>query len=380
MFPCCIRLQKIRPVAWCLVVVLFAGVCLADSRHRYEIDPESPDGTLLQQILQESSSDHRRELLERYLNQFPQTKSIAWIEEQLLEAYAQNQDVEHLLALAEKLLALDSADLGTANRALRAASTGKDLDLRAKWANLAWEVAHRAATTPNADQGLVAEVTNFADFVLYTAAHETGDLGKKTEYFRTLEQRDPDNEYVRSGRLEYINAVIETASPEQRLPFVEKELARTPNDEDLLFAGTQEAARLNRDAQALNYSLRLLSVLAKRATPTGLAEADWAKKRSQYISIASWYAGSIYSKQGEYGPSDRYLTAALSYLLDKPGMLAAAYYTLGYNNYTLANDSRDPARVRDALRYNQLCANIKSPYQASAQKNLEALKVEFHLE
>jgi hypothetical protein len=370
----------VRPVALCFVPIMFAGACLAGGRHRYEIDPESADGTLLQQILQDPSQDHRRELLERYVKQFPQAASAAWAQDQLVRSYSQSQDVDHLLPAAEKLLATDPADVETANLGLRAAETRKDGELDAKWGILAWDAAQRASSGQNADMPLVAEVKDFADFVLYTAAHETSDPGKKAEYFRALEQRDPDNRYASSARPEYISAVLQTESPEHRLPFLEKELARSPEDEDVLFAAAQEAARLNGDAQTLGYSLRLLAVLSKKVMPAGMDEGVWSKKRVEYISIANWFAGTIYSKQGDYGASDQHLTAALPYLQDKPATLAAAYYTLGYNNYSIASESGDPARAKAALRYNRLCANIKSPYQASAQKNLEGLKAEFHLQ
>lgn len=369
-----------RSVALCSVAVLFAGGCLAGSRHRYEIDPESADGTLLQQILQDPSPEHRRELLERYVKQFPQTTSIAWAQEQLVRAYSQSQDVEHLLPAAERLLAADPEDLETANLALRAVETRQESVLEAKWATLAWDVAQRAATSQNADKALAAEVKNLADFVLYSAAHQTNDAEKKAEYFRLLEQRDPANEYARSARPEYINAVLQTTSSEHRLAFVERELGQSPEDVDVLFAAAQEAARQNSDGQTLAYSLRLLAVMSKKPAPEGQNESAWSKKRFEFTSIANWFAGTIYSKKGEYGSSDQHLTAALPYLQDKPAMLAAAYYTLGYNNYSLASDSGDPARAKDAVRYNQLCANIKGPYQAAAQKNLDALKTEFHLQ
>jgi hypothetical protein len=370
----------VRPVALCFVSIMFAGQCLAGTGHRYEIDPESADGALLQQILQEPAQDHRRLLLEQYVKQYPQTTSSAWAQEQLVKSYAQRQDVDHLLPAAERLLTVDPNDLETANLGLRAAETRNDMLLDAKWGILAWDVAQRVSLGQNPDQALVAEVKNVADFVLYTAAHQATDLAKKAEYFKVLELRDPANQYARSARPEYINAVLQTAGPEHRLPFVEKELASSPEDEDVLFAAAQEAARVNSDAQTLSYAIRLLAVMTKKTLPEGMNADVWSKKRFEYMSIANWFIGTIYSKQGEYGASDQHMRDALPYLQDKPSMLAAAYYTLGYNNYSIASDSGDQARAKDALRYNQLCANIKSPYQVSAQKNLEALKTEFHLQ
>jgi hypothetical protein len=367
-----------RAVAY-LAAIVFAGTSLAAVRH-YEIDPESADASLLQQILQEHSKDHRRELLEQYIKQFPQTKSATWAQEQLVLAYSQSQDVDRLLPAAERLLATDPADLETANTGLRAAETRKDAVLGAKWGILAWDVAQRASGAQNSDQALVAEVKNFADFLLYSAAQQTPELSKRAEYLKLLTERDPANQYARSARPEYINAVLQSSSPGQRLSFLERELARFPEDEDVLFAGAQEAARVNSDAQTLAYSLRLIGVLNKKTLPEGMSEEAWAQKRFGYISVANWFAGTIYSKQGEYATSNQHVNAALPYLKDKPSMLAAAYYTLGYNNYSIASDSGDPARASDALRYNQLCANMKGPYQEAAQKNLEALKAEFHLQ
>jgi hypothetical protein len=373
-------LQTVHPRAICTIVTLFAVGCWAADRNRYEIDPESSDGALLQQILQDHSPSHRLELLERYAQQFPATHSSAWVQEQLVRAYSQTQDAAHLLPTAERLLALDPSDLDTANLALRAAGTTANPELAARWALLAWETARRASQAPKSDASYMDEVVNYAAFVLYTAAHQTVDPAKKVEYFTLLEQHDAKNQYARSARPEFMNAVLQSANQEHRMAFFEKELSRVPDDEDVLFVAAQEASRENLDAQTLAYSLRLLNVLGKKTKPEGMSDGDWSKKRFDYMSAANWFAGTIYSKQGEFTTSNRHLTAALAYLQEKPAMLAAAYYYLGYNNYTVASDSRDPARAKDAYHYNQLCAGIKSPYQGAAQKNLEALRVEFHLQ
>jgi hypothetical protein len=364
----------------CAIAILFASGCFAADRQKYEIDPESTDGALLQQILQDRVPAHRLELLERYAQQFPRARSSPWVQEQLVRAYSQAQNVERLLATAEKLLALDPADLETANLALRAAGTRPDPQSAARWALQAWDTAQRASQAPNADAAFIQDVVNYAAYVLYTAAHQSADSANRVEYLTLLEQHDPKNEYARSARPEYMSAVLQSTSHEQKLPFLEKELATSPDDEDALFLAAQEASRENLDSLTLKYALRLLSVLEQKPKPQGMSDGDWSNKRFEYISSANWFAGTIYSKMGEFGVSNRHLTAALAYLHEKPGMLAAAYYYLGYNNYTVASDSRDPARAKDAYHYNQLCAEMKSPYQASAQKNLEALKTEFHLQ
>ena len=62
------------------------------------------------------------------------------------------------------------------------------------------------------------------------------------------------------------------------------------------------------------------------------------------------------------------------------GLLAGAYFYLGLANFKMG-DSKvpDEKRILDAVRFNEQCAAIKSPFQAPAQRNIKAIRQQFHI-
>ncbi|HBY61875.1 MAG TPA: hypothetical protein DEH78_18810, partial [Solibacterales bacterium] len=61
---------------------------------------------------------------------------------------------------------------------------------------------------------------------------------------------------------------------------------------------------------------------------------------------------------------------------------AAALFNLGLANFRMGEAAKGEAqsqRILDALRFNQQCAAIKSPFQAQAAKNVAAIKSQYRL-
>jgi len=370
---------------------MFLGMAaLAADRHKLDIDPESEDGILLQRIQQEPLAERKLAFLDKYVNQYPKATSVAWVYEQLLPIYLAAKQWDKVLATAQNLLALDSADLDSAFAALQAAETQKDPDLTRRYAIASWDAASKAAQAPKpADADDVADWSKQVDFanqalayseyVLASQAALEPNSQRKGELIQALEQRNPQSKFLSAVKRNI--RVREEANPAQAFVLAERGLVEDPNNEDYLMRIANHYMSREEDlSKVLTCSLRVLEVLEKKSRPAGISAEDWEKKKVRYTGGANWMVGVVYGKQARYGLSDRYLRAALDQIQDDTQLLAAAYFYLGYDNYALAGQLRDKSRAIEAAKFSKLCLAIEGPFQPLAQKNLEVLRNDFNVE
>src|ERR1700676_2548200 len=128
-----------------LALLLLSAAGLRGDRHKPNIDPESPDGILVQRIQQHPTPPRKLALLEKFVAEYPKSNSAAWVYEQLLPIYKEANEPDNQRATAEGLWATHPNDLDAAHDALKAAESKTDSDLIQKYAALAWAVAPRAA-------------------------------------------------------------------------------------------------------------------------------------------------------------------------------------------------------------------------------------------
>jgi hypothetical protein len=379
-----------RLLAPTLILMTMAGGAAGADRHKLDIDPESEDGFLLQRIRQEPTVPRRLALLEKYAAQYPTATSAAWVYEQLIPIYAETQQYDKVLESADKLLAIDSTDLDSAHAALRAAEARKDADLMVKYAELSWDLATRTAgLKPPSDPEAAAEwkkqaefakdVLPYCEFLLYSVAKQTTDPARKAQVLHELEVRNAHSQYLEVARKEAQR--LQVGAGEITVEAAEKGLVQDPDNEDMLMTMAEfYFSRESELSKSLSYSLHVLDALPRRSAPEGVNAEDFERKKAQYAGIANWMIGVIYAKDARYGLSDRYLRAALASIHEKPQLLAAAYYYLGYDNYAIAGEVHDRGRIQEAMKYNKLCVAMGGAYMQLAQKNIELIRNEYNVE
>jgi hypothetical protein len=177
--------------------------------------------------------------------------------------------------------------------------------------------------------------------------------------------------------------VIDLAAidPKKAVALAEEGLVKDPDNEDFLMTVADYNMRLEKDLpKVLATSLRILELLQRKPKPDSLTAEEWEKKKAKFTGWANWMAGVIYGKQARYAVSDRYLRAALPYVLEDTRLLAAAYFYLGYDNYAMAGELGDKSRAIEALKFSKMCAAIDGPYRSLARQNLAALRSEYNVE
>jgi len=373
------------------LALLLASTALAVDRHKLDVDPETQDGILLQRIEQEPTPPRKQALLEKYVVEYPKTPAIAWVYEQLLPMYMEANQWDRVIATAEGLLAADPNDLDSAHDALKAAEAQNDPELRAKYAQLAWDLATRTLQSPKpADPddlpdwtkqiAFAREVLDYSEYTIASlAAVQTDDL-KRAELTLLLQERNPQSKFLVLTKKQTV-IELATLNPQKAIQLAEEGLVKDPDNVDFLMTIADHNMSLERNLpQVLAYSLHILELVQGKPQPADIKLSEWEKKKAKFTGWASWMAGVVYGKQGRYGLSDRYLRVAVSYIHEDQRLLAAAYFYLGYANYALAGELADKGRAIEAVRFSKQCADMDSPFRSLALKNLEALRNDYNVE
>ena len=370
--------------------LLLAATAFAD-RHKVDVDPESADGILLQRIQQEPLPERKLVLLEKYAAQFPQATSIAWVYEQLLPIYKEAKEYTKVIATANALLAADPKDLDAAHDALRASEASGQTELIRIFAQRAWDLAAQAVQTKKPSDPddvpdwtrqieFAKQVLDYSEFVMATQAADEPDDGTRTQLIQALQSRNPQSKFLANTKKQTV-IDLATIDPQKAVALAEQGLVKDPDNEDFLMTVADYNMRREKDLpKVLSYSLRILDLLQTKPKPDSLSAAEWERKKAQFTGWANWMAGVIYGKQARYAVSDRYLRAALPYILEDTRLLAAAYFYLGYDNYAMAGELGDKSRAIEAVKFSKLCAAIDGPFRSLARQNLAALRSEYNVE
>lgn len=369
---------------WVLFVAFAAAFPVAAQRHKLTINAETPEGQLLQQIGLEEDAAKKLGLLEQFAAQYPKHEAAAWVYAQMVPLYSKAGQYDKAMEAAENLLALDPEDARTAHAALKAAEAKKDPDAIKKWAVQVSEVARKVAQKPKPQDEEEAEVwkeevefakqvDTYSEYALYAAALQTPDPRKKIELIETLEQRNPQSQYVPQVRGVYVVALQQAGEAAKAVAVAEKILETDQSNEDMLLLVADYYLKQNKSPEkVIEYSERMVELMRTKPKPEGVAEADWEKKKTLVTGLGYWMSGVTYATQNKYAQADKQLREALPYIKDNDQLLAVAYFHLGVANYKLE-------KILDAIKFNQECIKIKSPLQGQAKRNLAAIQAQYRV-
>ncbi len=364
-----------------LLALLLAAGALAQ-RHKVNINTETPEGQALQQIGQESDEAKKLAACEKFTQDYPKSENLPWVYGEMQPLYVKANQPDKAVEAGEKIMAIDPEDMDTALATLKASEAKKDADLVKKWSATTAALAQKAIALPQPkDEDAVEEwkkhvdyakqVNTYSEYALYATALQTTDPRKKADLIETLQQRNPQSQYMAQLLPQALQAYQQTNDTEHATALAEKALATDPNNDDMLLVAANGYLQKGKDSEkVVTYSNKLIEVLNSKTKPEGVSDADWGNRKQTVTGIAHYMIGKQYFNDKKYGPADKELRIALPLVENNAQLKPEVLFLLGFANYKMEN-------IMEALKFNQQCAAIKSSFQAQAAKNVTVIKSQY---
>jgi hypothetical protein len=368
-------------------LTIAAGPANAQRHKLGTVNTETPDGALLQQIGQADDDAKKLTLMEQFDSQHAKHEAIGWVYEQMQASYIKTGQFDKALSIGDKLMALDPDDMDSAHRNLKAAEGAKNPDLILKWAAETSRAAKKIVTSPKPADAEEAEewkrkvdyasqVETYSEYALFAAALQTADPAKRIALGEALAARNIKSQYMPQVAELQFNAYRQLKDDAKALVFAEKYLEVDQSSEDILAfvantyadkAVPDRAQQAARQDKVIEYSNKIVSLMESKPKPGGVADTDWNRKKTTMTGLARFLAGSTLYNQKKLAAADTELRAGLPHVEGNDQLKAATLFYAGRANY-------DMKKMGDALKFFQQCAAIKSPFQATASKNVAAIK------
>jgi tetratricopeptide (TPR) repeat protein len=371
------------------VLLLAIGVAPAQ-RHKIAVNTGTPEGSLLQNIGQESDDAKRLPLLEMFIRQYPKHEGAVYVYEQLVDAYAKLNQPDKVIASGEKLLELDPADVVGAHACLKAALEAKrDPDLVLKWAVLTSDSARKIAQTPKpSTEGDVEDwktqvdfakqVDIYTEYALYAMALQTPDPAKKILLGEALETRNPESQYITQVAEPLFLAYARTGENAKAMALAERTVAKDQTNAEMLLAVADSCRTKKQADKVAEFTNKAIRIAASKPKPDGVSDADWTTWRTQIDGRANYVMGITYAALENWPQTDKSLRAALTGVGNSPDMKAETLFYLGLANYRLA-EAGSTDRARDALHFSEQCAAIPGRMQGPALNNVKAIRTKYRV-
>ena len=371
-----------KAIAALFAISLTAAPLWAQCHKLAEINTTTPEGQLLQKAGLEEDAGKKLALQEEFAATYPQHEASGWVDEQLLNAYVKSNQADKALAMGEKLAAMPPECVENAQATLKAAEMKKDPDLVLKWSAKTAELAQkvvRSAQPAEADEvenwkarvDYARQVNTYTEYSLYAMAIGTADPKKQVALIESLQQRNPQSEYLAKAADLQFAAYQKAGDSEKAVAFAQQSAAAGKPSEDMLLALTQDAAKRKDGVKVHTYSARLVEVMSAKPKPEGVADADWSKRKNAILLYAYSTNGEQYFNEGKLAPADQELRKALPLVEENPAVKPEVLFFLGLANYKME-------KAQDAYGFFKACAALSSRFQAQANKNLVAIRAQYH--
>lgn len=370
-----------------LIAVLLLGVVPAAAQRKpYQINAQTPEGLLLQRAGQEDDESKKIALYEEYLAKHPQHDGVTYALVQVQPLLLKAKQLDKVIQMGEQILKAEPDNAPAAYNALQACEQKQDAAGVIAWSARTVEAAKKMLAAPKPaeedeaatwkqEQDYATQVITRAEYSLYAQGLQSTDPGKAVQLFSALEGMNIDSQYLpEAGRRHFVLLLqMKDTASAQRL--AETLAAKKKANEDMLLYLADVSLTGAKDyAKAAEYAMQVTEMLPAAAAPQGMEAAAWETKKKSSLGRAWWIAGVAHGSLQKWAESDNAMRAALPLIADNKELLPGAYFYLGLSNYKMAEGPKgDKKKMADARKYTTLCAQMKSPFQGPAQKNLQAM-------
>jgi len=380
----------IRPLVIVLTVVLAAASGLEAAKRHLNVNTETPEGIKLKALTDEEDAAKKLALMEQFVAEHPKNDSTTWVLGEMQTMYLAKNEFDKAIAAGEKVLAEDPEDIAIAHSGLKAAEGKKDAALIKKWAMATSATAKRAAAAPKPADAEEAEAWTaavayakqndaYSEYALYVAALQSTSPATRIDLGETLEKQNPASQYVGMLRPYLANSYQQAGNAAKALETAELALQTDPENDDMLLYAASKYYEAKNPAKWTPYAKKLAETLPAKPAPQGVAEAAWNQNKSLKIGVANWMLGVAASNEQRWADADTYLRVALPNVQADKGLTAETLFHLALANYRIGDPKKDRKRIDEALKFNNQCAAIASPFQAQARKNIAVIKTAYKI-
>lgn len=363
-----------------VVAVASASILGAQNRYKVDINAETPEGKLLQDIGTEQDHAKRLPIIADFVAKHGNHAGAPWALGQAVRSAKEVKEYDTVLQAVEKLVALDPADVEMAYAGLEASVAKKDADLTIKWASAVQAAGRKALASPEPKDEEELERWKYrkqfsaadqapkrAEYELMAGVLNTQDPALRVKYAEALAALNPQSEYLAQTRPFLFSAYRLTNQNDKALAFASAQAEAGAADEDMLLLLLNNAWEKKDPAGVEKHADRLTAYLAGKSAPAGADPAAWEKKKTDSLGAALFLKGMTLAGQSKWKETDVALREAMPHLEGKDEMRGHALFNLGLANYRMG-------KLNDALLFNTQCAAIKGPNQAQAVKNVAAIR------
>jgi len=362
----------------------------AQKRLKADINTETPEGQMLQQIGQEQDEAKKTALMEEFLSKHGSHGGALWVRGLIVPRYAKAGQHDKTIAAVDAILVADPADAEMAHQGLKATEAKSDPELVIAWAKKTKAAAAMAEKAPKPGDETEAEnwthavdfakqVEKYCEYSLYAQALKTQEPAAKIKLMDTVKELNPQSEYLPQLDESYFVAYRQANQNDKAAEVAIRMAAANRANEDTYLFLTSHYSAAKDAAKVAEYAQKTVDTIKDKPAPAGVDAAAWEKRRQSIMGIGLQVLGVSYSGQSKWAQADKTLREALP-LIENPQMKAEALFHLGLANYRMGAASKDPSKlILEALKFNQQCAAIQSPFQGPAQKNISAIRSQYKM-
>jgi tetratricopeptide (TPR) repeat protein len=341
------------------------------------IDPNTPEGRLLERVQTESDLTRKLQLLELFPELFPSSPAVEYAYSQLQARYHQAGRLDKALAAGSNALILNPNNLEAACLNWRIAADMKDPALTEVWIKQAGYVAEKTLKTPDPDMSQAtkdcgASARQAIEQEGYKNAMTAKNPADRVKLLEAFLVNHPQTTHAADIEITIFLAYREQGDAAKALAAAEKLVTHNDTREDAMLLVAESYFKAGKDPNAVvSLSKKAIDRVNKAEKPQGLSDAEWAHNKTAELTQANYMIGSVSFQAERWEAADQAFRAALPNLTD-PRFRAEVLNSLGWVNYKLKN-------VSDAIKFYIDCTNIPGPYQLAASKTLNTITAEYRI-
>lgn len=358
----------------------------------YSIIVGSPEDQLMTAVNGAKDSNSKVTLLEKFLQQHPNSQYAPCAEQILTSNYVNLQQYKQAIAIGQKVVTAGYLDVSFVEDLLRAYMASGDasneaFDLIMKEqarikaeANFPRNMAQSKAQYESAKENALKRArqdTAYMAYAFFQLLHRVADPARQVKLLDEFAQAYPEAAKEQAGTLNYRYAVAYTQSNQvaKADEYAEKAIATEPDNIEALNLVAYDYALRRRvqPAKATAYAQKVLTLIPDMKKQQGVSDEAFKSRQDTQEGMARLTLGFLQLQK--YGASHktagaiRQLKQAAALLKAIPELQGEAYYFLGYSY-----EAFYPPQHHEAIAALQHAVEIKSSMQGQARNLLARIK------